>query len=131
MFMSGRLAIAAAGVALLALPVVAAPASAETFGEYKTNCLRHGQQLSTNGLYEIPTEQLVEGDTGDCVAYLQDLLDTKGWGFNGGFPYSLDIDGQFGPKTNAAVLSFQRGEGLQVDGEVGPYTWTALGAFRD
>jgi peptidoglycan hydrolase-like protein with peptidoglycan-binding domain len=36
------------------------------------------------------------------------------------------IDGSFGPKTAAAVRSFQEGEGLTVDGIVGPLTWAAL-----
>jgi peptidoglycan hydrolase-like protein with peptidoglycan-binding domain len=42
-----------------------------------------------------------------------------------------DIDGVFGPKTEAAVKSFQQGEGLAVDGIVGPQTWGALPADPD
>jgi peptidoglycan hydrolase-like protein with peptidoglycan-binding domain len=37
-----------------------------------------------------------------------------------------EIDGVFGPKTTAAVKSFQQGEGLAPDGIVGPLTWAAL-----
>ena len=38
----------------------------------------------------------------------------------------LVVDGIFGPKTEAAVKSFQRGNSLAVDGIVGPRTWAAL-----
>lgn len=36
------------------------------------------------------------------------------------------IDGAFGPKTELAVKAFQQVNGLEVDGVVGPKTWTAL-----
>jgi peptidoglycan hydrolase-like protein with peptidoglycan-binding domain len=38
----------------------------------------------------------------------------------------LDVDGIFGPKTEAAVRDFQQNENLSVDGIVGRQTWTAL-----
>lgn len=42
------------------------------------------------------------------------------------------VDGFFGPMTERAVISFQRQEGLMVDGEVGPQTAQALGVdLRD
>jgi len=37
-----------------------------------------------------------------------------------------EIDGEFGPATEAAVLNFQRTQGLVEDGEVGPNTAAAL-----
>jgi peptidoglycan hydrolase-like protein with peptidoglycan-binding domain len=39
---------------------------------------------------------------------------------------ALDVDGIFGPKTEAAVRDFQQNENLAVDGIVGRQTWTAL-----
>ena len=39
-----------------------------------------------------------------------------------------DIDGDFGPKTQELVKSFQQGSNLAPDGVVGPLTWNALPA---
>ena len=37
------------------------------------------------------------------------------------------VDGEFGPMTNGALISFQAREGLEVDGILGPVTAKALG----
>lgn len=60
------------------------------------------------------------GDKGPEVAALQERLRERG--FNPG-----EIDGEFGSGTEAAVMAFQRSEGLLVDGVVGHRTATALG----
>lgn len=65
-----------------------------------------------------PTLRL--GSKGPAVVELQKKLAAKG--FSPGA-----ADGDFGPKTLAAVKSFQRSRGLVADGVVGPKTWAALG----
>lgn len=61
---------------------------------------------------------LRKGAKGHAVMLLQQAL-TKG-----GFP--LSQDGDFGPKTEAAVKKFQKSRKLVADGIVGPYSWSAL-----
>jgi cell wall-associated NlpC family hydrolase len=67
----------------------------------------------------MPT--LREGSRGPAVRELQSLLKSKG--FNPG-----GADGVFGPKTKAAVVAFQRSQGIAADGIVGPQTWGRLKA---
>ena len=40
--------------------------------------------------------------------------------------HQIDVDGDFGPKTRAAVKAFQRANGLTPDGIVGPKTAALL-----
>jgi peptidoglycan hydrolase-like protein with peptidoglycan-binding domain len=63
---------------------------------------------------------LKQGHSGAPVAALQNRLNQLG--FNAGA-----ADGQFGPKTTAAVKAFQKAKGLTADGVVGPKTWNQLG----
>ncbi|HZH75347.1 MAG TPA: peptidoglycan-binding protein [Archangium sp.] len=63
---------------------------------------------------------LKQGQSGAPVSALQNRLNQLG--FNVGA-----ADGQFGPKTDAAVKAFQKANGLVADGVVGPRTWNKLG----
>lgn len=64
------------------------------------------------------------GSKGDAVATLQKQLAVLGYKNIGGKP--LNIDGHFGPSTEAAVIQFQRKVGLVADGKVGDKTRQAL-----
>ena len=60
------------------------------------------------------------GSRGDTVRKLQELLNALGHDCG-------SVDGIFGSKTKAAVLAFQKANGLGADGIVGPLTWAKLG----
>lgn len=61
---------------------------------------------------------LQQGQTGRQVTTLQYLLKAHG--------ATVNVDGDFGPATRTAVVSFQSAHGLEADGIVGPNTWQAL-----
>ena len=60
------------------------------------------------------------GSRGDAVRRLQELLHKKGFDCGA-------VDGIFGSKTYAAVMAFQKANGLSADGIAGPLTWGKLG----
>ena len=61
----------------------------------------------------FPGRVLKQGSRGLSVTAVQKAL-------------RITADGQFGPKTEAAVRHFQRTKALVVDGQVGAKTWRAL-----
>jgi len=67
-----------------------------------------------------PGTPLRQGGRGANVQTLQQRLSDLG--------YSLTVDGNFGPGTRGAVVTFQGASGLGADGIVGPSTWGALWA---
>jgi hypothetical protein len=67
--------------------------------------------------------QVQYGSQGSDVKELQKLLNQNG--------YSLNEDGIFGSKTQAAVTDYQKKNNLAVDGIVGKFTWSALGNIAD
>ncbi|MBE6948650.1 MAG: spore cortex-lytic enzyme [Ruminococcaceae bacterium] len=60
------------------------------------------------------------GSSGSMVTQIQEKL--KSWGY-----YNGTVDGVFGSRTEKAVISFQRKNGLTADGVVGSGTLKALG----
>ena len=64
------------------------------------------------------TSTLKAGSSGSQVKVLQNLLNGNG--------ANLEVDGVYGPKTEAAVKDYQTKNGLTVDGMVGPETSGSL-----
>lgn len=64
--------------------------------------------------------QIGYGSSGNDVKTLQQMLKSNG--------YQLDVDGNFGPKTQEAVKDYQKKNNLAVDGIVGKNTWSSLNA---
>jgi len=61
---------------------------------------------------------LKKGSKGDGVLKLQNALNERG--------YHLDVDGDFGARTERTVRQFQMAHGLTVDGQVGAETWAEI-----
>lgn len=74
--------------------------------------------MSSDFYHGEPT--IEEGDEGYYVTNLQRKLTDLGYTEVGG------VDGILGPNTKLAVMRFQGHYGLDVDGIVGPKTWTKL-----
>ena len=124
----------AAAATLLAVAgglATAEQASANSYGsmslpQLQQLCESHGSRtwpLPLGGTIVIPTEQVQYGSTGDCVAFAQMLLVYSA--------YNIGVDGDFGPQTQSAVISFQKSKLSQpacgpADGIVGPRTWMCL-----
>jgi peptidoglycan hydrolase-like protein with peptidoglycan-binding domain len=81
--------------------------------------LRAGATSQPTATNALPT--LLPGSKGAAVAQAQQLLKAKGY-------YQGRIDGDFGMGTRDAIASFQRANGLTVDGKVGEQTWKKLQA---
>jgi peptidoglycan hydrolase-like protein with peptidoglycan-binding domain len=106
-----RVAVLLSALALL----LAGAAVGLTAGE--ANAASVVTQSSSNPAdWNWPTFQ--QGSSGLDVRTIQYLLNARG--------ASLMVDGIFGPRTNAAVRSFQWSHGLAVDGIVGQHTWSSL-----
>ena len=69
---------------------------------------------------------LARGATGAAVEDLQRRLNAWMTNTQPAGLAPLEVDGIFGPRTEAAVRAFQQAQGLSVDGVVGPQTWQRL-----
>ena len=75
------------------------------------------EECNKQGFSSYPT--LKKGARGNITKLLQEKLVSLGYNTNG-------IDGIFGIGTKKAVISFQKSNGLVVDGIVGQNTWRKL-----
>jgi peptidoglycan hydrolase-like protein with peptidoglycan-binding domain len=91
---------------LLPITTASCTALATAFGYGKTN--------ATSTVIHLQV-----GSTGAQVTALQTKLNSLGYSCG-------TVDGDFGPQTQSAVISFQKAKGLEADGIVGPLTWTTL-----
>jgi lysozyme family protein len=72
-----------------------------------------------NKTWPVLIVQVKSGSNGPAVSAVQSQIDAR-------VPNLLDVDGDFGPQTQAAVEGFQKPTGAAVDGIVGPQTWNLL-----
>ena len=72
-----------------------------------------------------PGSPIRQGSTGPFVVILQTSLNRISQNYPA-IPKIPNVDGIYGPKTEAAVIAFQRVFGLTPDGIVGPATWYAI-----
>jgi hypothetical protein len=69
----------------------------------------------------ISLSVLRKGAKGEQVKALQRMLYAMGYDLG-----TAGVDGSFGSKTDAAVRAYQKNKKLEVDGVVGPATWSKL-----
>lgn len=75
---------------------------------------------TTSGGFDMSNiSTLKKGSKSKQVGCLQSIL-------NGAHGFKLDVDNSYGPKTKAAVTSYQKANGLSQDGICGPKTWASL-----
>lgn len=105
-------------VAALLGPMGQASAGPSTGAE-----VAQGKEVSAQAYscyYYDGTVTFTYGDVGNAVKEIQCLINL------GYYTPELQVDGEFGSKTLAAVKWYQRCSGISVDGEVGPNTWYQL-----
>ncbi|WP_121716026.1 protein kinase [Streptomyces sp. E5N91] len=98
-------------------PAAAAPPTCEKPVVY-ADADGRGYQAGHSGTWDFT---IARGDGGSQVRELQCLLR-----YLHGITAVGEVDGDFGPMTQGAVVTFQERAGLDADGIVGPATWRAL-----
>ena len=98
------------------------------------NAVKRLAEITSEGVTEEEareafSSQLSPGDEGINVVTLQTYLATIAF-FDGAYP-SVNVDGIFGPETQAAVEYIQRNSGLSANGLVDRQTWAAIASLYD
>lgn len=94
-------------------------------GKYPYYCTIYYESTNSTIVWH-PTVRY--SSTGKCVKELQGHLN-KLTDNNFHQLYYLTVDGIFGSKTLAAVKDFQKRNGLEADGIVGPKTWRKIHTY--
>lgn len=76
--------------------------------------------------YTVAVKRLSNGSKGSSVKALQALLVGYGGESAKAVKNAGGVDGEFGSGTEKAVRAYQRSNGLDADGIVGPKTWAKL-----
>lgn len=97
---------------------VAATVGCGTVGTMTVAPAFAGQKYAVSVTSARSLPVLKQGAKGHGVVVLQRLLNTRG--------AKIAVDGSFGPATAEAVKTFQRSQGIAVDGVVGAGTWSKL-----
>ena len=97
--------------------------------EAAVKAFQQGNGLAADGIVGPLTwpklvVQVQNGSTGDAVRGVQEVIKFHDQSDGEGPP--VQIDGVFGPRTDAFVRGFQTAVGTPSDGIVGPITWRAL-----
>ena len=97
--------------------------------ENAVKTLQRSQGLTADGIVGPQTwpkviVQVKRGSTGNAVRALQEVM--KFHDQSDGEGPGVQVDGIFGPRTDAFVRGFQTAVGTPSDGIVGPITWRAL-----
>jgi peptidoglycan hydrolase-like protein with peptidoglycan-binding domain len=97
--------------------------------EKAVKAVQRAKNLAVDGIVGPKTWAAIvitvkSGSTGDAVNGVQEELQFRN--LSGDPAQGVQIDGIFGPKTDAFVRAFQEALEITVDGIVGPVTWRAL-----
>lgn len=104
-------------VSALAASAVTLPVSTREGEDVNSSSWVHGEPLRIS---QLPSPVTLRRDSsGDAVSALQRRLSELGY-------YNGPISGYYGEQTEAAVMEFQRSQGMTADGVVGSSTTEAL-----